>query len=174
MARQACRPQSRSFREQVISPDQDVPDSYNLPEVLLVEDGTGVFQEIGSILEEQGFLVLWAPDAPTALEEMANYQVDAVMVNATRTDSTGLQVLAQAKRLNHEVVTVVLSSGGGVDLPVAAFESEIDCYLGSLSYRPPKKDSILFLATTLAPSGAGHPDNNGQPIILTHMSRTDP
>jgi DNA-binding response OmpR family regulator len=52
------------------------------------------------------------------------------MVGATRKDFTGLQVLDQAKRLNHRVVTVVLSRGGSVDLPVEAFESEIDSYLG--------------------------------------------
>jgi PleD family two-component response regulator len=70
MVPQACRPQNRSFQDQVIIPDQDVSNSWNLPEILLMEDGTGVFKEISRILEEQGFLALLAPDAPTALEEM--------------------------------------------------------------------------------------------------------
>jgi len=97
---------------------------------LLVEDGTGVFEEIGSILQAQGFLVLLAPDTLTALQEVGNYQVDVVMVSATRQDASGLQVVDRAKRLHPKVVTVVLTRGYGTDLPVEAYESEVDCYLG--------------------------------------------
>ena len=130
MAQQAHRPKSCSFGNPVISTLEDITNYWNRPEVLLVEDGTGVFEEIGGILQEQGFQVLLAPDASTALEEMGNYPVDVVMVGATRRDFSGLQVLDQAKGQNPEVVTVVLTRGYGGDLPVEAYESEIDCYLG--------------------------------------------
>jgi response regulator RpfG family c-di-GMP phosphodiesterase len=129
MAQQA-QPRSCTFGNPVINLIDDVPDFWNRPEVLLVEDGTGVFEEIGSILQEQGFQVLLAPDTITALEEMSNYPLDVVMVGANRQDFSGLQVLDQAKCQNPEVVTVVLTRGYGVDLPVEAYESEIDCYLG--------------------------------------------
>ncbi len=130
MAQQAHRPKSCSYGNPVIGLLEDITTSWNRPEVLLVEDGTGVFEEIGGILQEQGFQVLLAPDASTALEEMGNYPVDVVMVGATRRDFSGLQVLDQAKCLNPEVVTVVLTRGYGGDLPVEAYESEVDCYLG--------------------------------------------
>jgi response regulator RpfG family c-di-GMP phosphodiesterase len=130
MARQADRLKNSSFGDQVVSPHHDIFSSWNRPEVLLVEDGSGVFEEIGSILQEQGFQVLLAPDALTALEEMNNYEIDVVMVGATRRDSSGLRVLDQAKCLNPGVVTIVLTRGYGVDLPVEAYESEVDCYLG--------------------------------------------
>jgi PleD family two-component response regulator len=130
MAQQAHRPLSSSFGNPVINLLQDIPNSWNRPEVLLVEDGTGVFEEIGGMLQEQGFQVLLAPDAMTALEEMNNYSVDVVMVGATRREFSGLRVLDQAKSRNPEVVTVVLTRGYGGDLPVEAYESEIDCYLG--------------------------------------------
>jgi CheY-like chemotaxis protein len=97
---------------------------------LLVEDGTGVFEEIGSILQALGLLVLLAPDAPTALQEVGNYQVDVVMVSASQQDASGLQVVNRAKNLHSGVVTVVLTRGYGTDLPVEAYESEVDCYLG--------------------------------------------
>jgi response regulator RpfG family c-di-GMP phosphodiesterase len=130
MAQQAYQSKSSIFGNPVISLLDDVPNFWNGPEVLLVEDGTGVFEEIGGILQEQGFQVLLAPDATTALEEMGNYPLDVVMVGATRQDFSGLQVLDQAKCHNPEVVTVVLTRGYGVDLPVEAYESDIDCYLG--------------------------------------------
>jgi response regulator RpfG family c-di-GMP phosphodiesterase len=130
MARHA--PQSTLHRRihQAAGPDQEVTPSWNRPEVLLVEDGTGIFEEIGYILQEQGFLVLLAPDPQTALQEVGNYQVDVVMVSATRQNPAGLRVLDRAKQLNPEVVTVVLTQGYGRDLPVEAYESEVDCYLG--------------------------------------------
>ena len=130
MAQQAHQSRSCSFGNPVISLLDDVPNFWNRPEVLLVEDGTGVFEEIGGILQEQGFQVLLAPDADTALEEMGNYLLDVVMVGASRRDFSCLQVLDQAKGRNPEVVTIVLTRGYGVDLPVEAYESDIDCYLG--------------------------------------------
>jgi response regulator RpfG family c-di-GMP phosphodiesterase len=130
MAQIAPRPMNRSFGNPIVSLFEDMANPWNRPEVLLVEDGTGVFEEIGRILQEQGFHVLLAPDAATALEEMGNYTVDVVMVGATRRDLSGLEVLQQAKIQNPEVVTVVLTRGYGRDLPVEAYESEIDCYLG--------------------------------------------
>lgn len=127
MATQAHR---RSFRAQSLSPDEAMIDSWNRPEILLVEDGTGTFEEIGTILLDQGFQVLLAPDAATAMEEIANYRVDVVIVGASRRDFPGLKVLDLAKTLNPKVITVVLTRGYGCDLPVEAYEAEIDCYLG--------------------------------------------
>lgn len=129
MARHANQPTSYRVQQAEI-PNQGAAPSWNRPEVLLVEDGTGVFEEIGYILQEQGFLVLLAPDAQTALQEVGNYQVDVVMVSATRQNPAGLRVLDRAKRLAPEVVTVVLTRGYGRDLPVEAYEAEVDCYLG--------------------------------------------
>ncbi len=129
MARQA-KLKNHSLINQVTSSYHDPSASWNRPEILLVEDGTGVFDEIGYILQEQGFQVLLAPDALTALQEVGNYQVDVVMVSATRQDPAGLEVLDRAKRLHPEVVTVVLTRGYGNDLPVEAYEAEVDCYLG--------------------------------------------
>jgi DNA-binding response OmpR family regulator len=130
MARQADHVKSQSFGSQSINSHQDCTTSWDRPEILLVEDGTGVFEEIGSILQEQGFQVLLAPDVLTAMEEVGNYQVDVVMTAATRQDPRGLLVLDQAKRQDPDVVTVLLTRGYGNDLPVEAYEADIDCYLG--------------------------------------------
>lgn len=130
MARQAFQPKKHGLNHQASSPYQDLTSSWNKPEILLVEDDTGIFEEIGCILQEQGFQVLLAPDAPTAFQEVSNYQVDIVMVSVTRKDSAGLQILDRAKRLHPDVVTVVLTRGFGGDLPVEAYEAEVDCYLG--------------------------------------------
>lgn len=129
MARHANQPTRPSPILQADVFNQEADSSWNRPEVLLVEDGTGVYEEIGYMLQEQGFLVLLAPDVQTALQEVENYQVDVVMVSATRQNPTGLQVLDRAKRLHPEVVTVVLTRGYGRDLPVEAYEAEVDCYL---------------------------------------------
>lgn len=130
MARHADQRKIPRRIHQADVPSQEVTAAWNRPEVLLVEDGSGVYEEIGYILQEQGFLVLLAPDAQTALQEVGNYQVDVVIASATRQNPAGLQVLEQAKRLHPEVVTVVLTRGYGSDLPVEAYEAEVDCYLG--------------------------------------------
>ncbi|GEM_PF-1632029 len=130
MARQAVQGAIPNWMHQAESLNQQAANNWNRPEVLLVEDGTGVYEEIGYILQEQGFLVLLAPDAQTALQELGNYHVDVVMASVTRQNLAGLQVLDRAKRLHPEVVTVILTRGYGSDLPVEAYEAEVDCYLG--------------------------------------------
>ena len=130
MARQARQRKIFTNTDSPINSFRDAINSWGRPEVLLVEDDTSVFEEIGSILQNQGFQVLLAPNSETALEEIGNYHVDLVMVSASRQDTRGLRVLDLVKRLNPEVVTVVLTRGFGRDLPVEAYEAEVDCYLG--------------------------------------------
>ena len=99
------------------------------PEILVVEDGSGLFPKIGAMLQSQGFHVILAPDADTALQEMSNYDIAAVIAGASREQIAGLQVLAAVKEKRAGVKTMVVTSLVDPGLPVQAYEMEIDDYI---------------------------------------------
>ncbi len=99
------------------------------PEILVVEDGSGLFPKIGAMLQSQGFQVILAPDADIALEEISNYDIAAVIAGASRDQFAGLQVLAAVKEKRAEVKTMVVTRLVDPGLPVQAYEMEIDDYV---------------------------------------------
>ncbi len=111
---------SRKFRIQPVS---------SQPEILLVSDGSSLFPKIGTMLENQGFQVFIAPDAETALQEMPNYDFSAVIAGASRDQSAGLDVLAAVKEIRPEIKTMVVTRLLNPELPVQAYEMDIDDYI---------------------------------------------
>lgn len=99
------------------------------PEILVVEDGSGLFPKIGAMLQSRGFQVILAPDADTALQEIANYDIAAVIAGASREQFAGLQVLAAVKEKRAGIKTMVVTRLVDPGLPVQAYEMEIDDYL---------------------------------------------
>ena len=70
-----------------------------------------------------------APDADTALEEMSNYDFAAVIAGASREQFAGLDVLAAVKEKRSEIKTMVVTRLLNPELPVQAYEMEIDDYI---------------------------------------------
>lgn len=124
------------------------------PEILLVEDGSGLFPKIGAMLQNRGFQVLLAPDAATALQEMPNYDIAAVITGASIEQSAGLQVLAAVKEKRAGVKTLVLTRLFDPGLPVQAYEMDIDDYL----HWPLSAAELTGRLKILLESGAG--ENN--------------
>jgi DNA-binding response OmpR family regulator len=118
-ARQACG-LPRKLQTQIISMQ---------PEILVVEDGSGLFPKIGAMLQDRGFQVFLAPDADTALQEVANYNFAAVIVGASREKAAGLHVLAAIKERRADIKTMVVTRLMNPQLPVQAYEMEIDDYI---------------------------------------------
>lgn len=98
-------------------------------EVLLVAEDNGFSQAMGSFLQDQGYQVYLAPDVGTAVEELANYNFDLLIVQLGRNDQAGLAAVHQARRLKNPPKIMVLCGPQGKMLPVEAFEVEVDDYL---------------------------------------------
>ncbi len=99
------------------------------PEILVVEDGTGLLANLAAMLQDSGFHVILAPDAHSARRELANAAVGAVIAGASRQDLSGLRLLAAFQERRAGVKTLVLTSLGSPELPVQAYEMELDDYL---------------------------------------------
>jgi CheY-like chemotaxis protein len=99
------------------------------PEILVIKDGSGLFTKIGAMLENRGFQVTLAPDADTALAKVRHNTFAAVIAGASREQPEGLDVLAAVKENYPEIKTMVVTSLVKPELPVKAYEIEIDDYL---------------------------------------------
>jgi DNA-binding response OmpR family regulator len=120
-------------------------------EILLVHDGSNLFPKIGTILQNQGFQVVIAPDAQTALEELINYDFAAVIAGASREQSAGLQVLAAVKEIRPEIKTMVVTRLLNPELPVEAYEMDIDDYI----HWPLSSSELSGRIKSLLPDGRG-------------------
>jgi DNA-binding response OmpR family regulator len=120
------------------------------PEILLIEDGSGLFNKIGVMLQDHGFQVTLAQDVKIASDKVRHNNFAAIIVGASRLD-----ILAAAKEKRTEIKTMVVTSLNKPELPVQAYEMEIDDYIhwpqssGELSGR------IIKL---LEPGGGGQID----------------
>lgn len=104
--------------------------SQSLPgEILVVEDGSDIFPTIGAMLQCQGFQVILAPDAQTALQEIGHYDVAAVITGAAQEPERGLDLLEAVKERRAATKTLVVTHLLQPALPLRAYEIDIDDYL---------------------------------------------
>lgn len=103
---------------------------HSLPEeILVVEDGSGIFPTIGAMLQCQGFQVILAPDAQTALQEIGHYDVAAVITGTAQKPEHGLDLLEAVKERRAATKTLVVTHLLQPALPLRAYEIDIDDYL---------------------------------------------
>jgi DNA-binding response OmpR family regulator len=98
-------------------------------EIMVVEDGSGIFSTLGTMLQSRGFQVILAPDVQTALEEMDHYEVAAVIAGAGQEPEQGLDLLAAVKERRAEVKTLMVTQRLQPALPLRAYTMDIDDYL---------------------------------------------
>lgn len=98
------------------------------PEILIVMEDFLFSRAIGTILQDQGYQVFLAPDVITAIEEMANYNFDLVIVQLRRGKFAGLEAAKKAKEAGRSKV-LVLSGPQEMVFPAEAFQMEVDDYL---------------------------------------------
>lgn len=150
------------------------------PEILVVEDGSGIFPTIGALLQGQGFQVILAPDADSALKEIGHDGVAAVIAGASPEQEHGLDLLGAVKALRAEVKTLVVTQLLNPALPTRAYEMDIDDYLHwpltgtELSNRLRGLLGQKEEFTAPGKSGAtdtGHQNKYAVDLLLTHCSQ---
>jgi PAS domain S-box-containing protein len=79
--------------------------------VLLVEDNPDVATASTGLLEQLGYAVRWVSDAETALEEIANDDIDLVLSDIVMPGKLDGLGLARAIRLKHPGLPILLATG---------------------------------------------------------------
>jgi DNA-binding NtrC family response regulator len=92
------------------------------PTVLVVEDELDLRALLAESLEAQGFAVACAGDAADAIDRLAGFAYDALVVDLRLPDGDGMQVLDAALARYPELKAVVITGFGGVDEAVSAIK----------------------------------------------------
>ena len=97
--------------------------------VLVVEDDRGVGELLGDDLREQGYALDWAQDGEEAVELLASFPYDLVILDLMLPGYNGFEILERLRGGNNRVPVLMLTAQGGVEDRVKGLELGADDYL---------------------------------------------
>jgi Nif-specific regulatory protein len=109
--------------------------------ILIADDEQVQREMLEGFLSKQGYGVGTAADAPQALEKFKRGAFDLVLTDYRMPGMDGIQLLRELKRLNPEVMVVILTAFGTVGTAVAAMKEGAYDYLN----KPIDLDELLLL-----------------------------
>src|SRR5512132_3082772 len=78
--------------------------------ILIVDDEEIVRESLSGWLEKDGYTVATAPDGPTAVEMMGRDSWSILLVDMKMPGMDGLQVLAEARKLQPSATVVIMTA----------------------------------------------------------------
>ena len=100
-----------------------------LKEILLVDAKAPICSAISFILQSHGYLVMLAPDAGTASEDMGNYCFDLMLIYLNGYERDKLDLIRQTNRRCPQTKVMIVANPQRMTLPLEAFQMEVDEYL---------------------------------------------
>ena len=97
--------------------------------VLLVDDEAIIRDNLGSLLERNGFDVDWAVDGQDALNKIAQAEHHVIVLDVMMPKMTGRDVLRQLRDQNNWTPVILLTQVGDADERALALEEGADDYL---------------------------------------------
>ncbi|MFD2246085.1 response regulator transcription factor [Pontibacter ruber] len=106
--------------------------------VLVVEDEASLATELMHFLKQERYRCDWAPNGQDASEKIAVNLYDFILLDLGLPDYNGLDLLQEAKQLDHEPAIIILTARGSLEDRVQGLDLGADDYL-------PKPFSLLEL-----------------------------
>ena len=109
--------------------------------ILIAEDDHGLRKVISYKLSKKGYDVIAVEDGQKALERIKYEDFDLLLSDNKMPGMTGLQLLAEVKKIKPELEVIIITAHGEINQAVEAMK------LGALDYLPkPFEDEQLFIA----------------------------
>jgi len=107
---------------------------------LLIDDDINLGKVIGHQLEQNGFLVDRSSNGREGITNFKKETYDIVISDIQMPDISGIQVLREIRRINSQVIVIMITAYGSVDSAVEA------CRLGADDYitKPFGQEQLLF------------------------------
>lgn len=116
-----------------------------MAKILFADDDNGLRKVISYKLQKKGYNVIAVEDGPKALERVKYEDYDLLLTDNKMPGMTGLELLAEVKKLKPELEVIIITAHGEINQAVEAMK------LGALDYLPkPFEDDQLFIAVEKA------------------------
>jgi DNA-binding NtrC family response regulator len=91
--------------------------------ILIVDDEEGIRHGLENLFRREGFTVHSVADFEAAVAAAAKYPVDAAVVDIRLRDGkTGIELLRELKRLEPDIVVIVITGFGSIDTAVTSMK----------------------------------------------------
>ena len=108
--------------------------------ILLIDDDPYILTGIGQSLETEGYQVTTAESGELALELLKENRFDLVITDLVMDQIDGIQVLKQAKKLNPDLMVIILTGYGDMTSAIDALRLNADDYM----LKPCQPDEMSF------------------------------
>ena len=115
--------------QQIDDREAEEPSSERRGKVLVVDDEAGARNALMALLEDEGYDVRDAPDGFKAIGELRQWRPDILLTDIRMPLMDGLELLRQAKQIQPDVFTIVMTAFGSIDVAVDAMKLGADDFL---------------------------------------------
>jgi len=116
-----------------------------MEKILIIDDEAFIRENVNRVLKDDGYHVLEAADGSSALELVADEEIDLVLLDLNLGAENGIDVLRELKKLDPDLLVIVITGYGSVETAVEAIK------LGAFHYmKKPFKADALKLVVKLA------------------------
>jgi DNA-binding NtrC family response regulator len=114
--------------------------------ILIVEDGRSQREMLRDFLIKEGHSVLEAENGESAIQTVLNHHFDLILLDYKMPGMSGLEVLKEIKKINHEIDVVIITAYGTIETAVEAIK------VGAIDYitKPVELDELLILLDRVA------------------------
>lgn len=97
--------------------------------ILIIEDEAELAQDMVKYLTNERFLCEWAADFDSAMEKVASYEYDCILLDLMLPGGDGLTILDELKGMNKQDGVIIISAKNSIDDKVNALKLGADDYL---------------------------------------------
>jgi DNA-binding NtrC family response regulator len=115
-------------------------------DILIVEDGRSQREMLRDFLIKEGHHVLEAENGESAIQMVSNHHFDLLLLDYKMPGMSGLDVLKEVKKINHEMDVVIITAYGTIETAVEAIK------VGAIDYitKPVELEELLILLDRVA------------------------
>lgn len=97
--------------------------------ILIVEDEKGLAEAIRSYLTDHGFLCEWSSGLRDALDRIAVYDYDCILLDLMLPDGEGISLLRELKHVRKEEGIIIVSARESLESKIESLQAGADDYL---------------------------------------------
>ncbi len=135
-----------------------------MTKILLIDDEKNILKAVGSNLEQNGFNVDTAISAEIALTKLDNKKYEVILCDLILTGMNGLDFLSRVRKINKNVIFIMITANGFIDDAVKAMKIGADDFIS----KPIDMDGLINNINILLSKKENY-NNENKPKFKTNL-----